>query len=334
MFYNNHELSYLSRDPYWLSVGWEVRDGEGGNSGNNTPSILWSQPEVVLYDRLDHTDRCANLSLVVPASRRTRSRTNFSFMQLFVSLLHYVWSRSPGYPDFVQDFGPNGTAAEGSWTVYITETQKTTARLHAVDDALIQGLLRQHFADEFPVTSLFNFSAGEKPINEPAFPVFSNFSAPSDGFAVAFAMDGQTATEDQVLLTTISSRFVSEQSSKQIYIRRRDFNVCFVVFRSAVLCSCRLARSGDGGIEVVRNASGSVVLTLNSATDTGATRTLATDPVCTEAINAPGARMSSYFVKCVNMDCANKKLWSVPIVLACIFFVLASNRPSRSVYQR
>lgn len=80
------------------------------------------------------------------------------------------------------------------------------ARLHPVDDALIQGLLRQHFADEFPAASLFNFSAGDKPVDEPAFPVFSNVSAPSDGFAVAFALDGQASTAEQVLLTTVAAR--------------------------------------------------------------------------------------------------------------------------------
>ena len=56
VYYNNHYTSYTERDPYFLTVGWEVVDNEGSD-GSTTPSILWSQPEVVLYDRSDHTDR-------------------------------------------------------------------------------------------------------------------------------------------------------------------------------------------------------------------------------------------------------------------------------------
>jgi len=67
----------------------------------------------------------------------------------------------PGYPDFVQDFGPNGTVTEQSWTLYITETQKTIARLHAVDTQLLQGLLSQHFVSEVPSGVVANLSAGE-----------------------------------------------------------------------------------------------------------------------------------------------------------------------------
>ena len=56
VYYNNHYTSYTERDPYFLTVGWEVVDTEASD-GSTTPSILWSQPEVVLYDRSDHTDR-------------------------------------------------------------------------------------------------------------------------------------------------------------------------------------------------------------------------------------------------------------------------------------
>ncbi len=134
LFYNNYDHSYTSRDPYFLSIGWEVLDGEGGN--NNTPSILWAQPEVVLYDRVDHTDR-------------------------------------PGYPDFVQDYEPASSSSAPSagggdasadvdvWTVFITETQKTAARLHKVDAGLIQGLLQQHFASSMPSGDVVMLAPGE-----------------------------------------------------------------------------------------------------------------------------------------------------------------------------
>lgn len=54
------------RDPYWLSAGWEVAGGGGA-----PPTVLWSQPEVALYDADDHTNR-------------------------------------PGYPDFITHRAPDG----------------------------------------------------------------------------------------------------------------------------------------------------------------------------------------------------------------------------------
>lgn len=74
LFFNNNMKSYLNRDPYWLAAGWEV---------NGT--VLWSQPEVVLYDAMDHTNR-------------------------------------PGYPDFIEHL-----SSDGSYDIFITETQKTGA---------------------------------------------------------------------------------------------------------------------------------------------------------------------------------------------------------------
>ncbi len=78
LFYNDHNDGYASnsRNPYWLACG---RESEG--------VILWSQPEIILYDRDDVDDR-------------------------------------PGYPDFIQD--------PLTGLIYITETQKTTARIHKV----------------------------------------------------------------------------------------------------------------------------------------------------------------------------------------------------------
>jgi hypothetical protein len=49
LYYNNHKTGYAanSRNPYWLAAGHEV-DGS---------TILWSQPEIALYDLLDPADR-------------------------------------------------------------------------------------------------------------------------------------------------------------------------------------------------------------------------------------------------------------------------------------
>jgi len=43
LYYNNKNGGSFGRDPYWLSCGIEVND-----------TILWSQPEIVLYDRSFH----------------------------------------------------------------------------------------------------------------------------------------------------------------------------------------------------------------------------------------------------------------------------------------
>ena len=47
LFYNNAGNSFGQRNPYWLACGIEAA-GSG---------ILWSQPEIVIYDRYNHGDR-------------------------------------------------------------------------------------------------------------------------------------------------------------------------------------------------------------------------------------------------------------------------------------
>ena len=69
----------------------------------------------------------------------------------------------PGYPDFIQDY----TNVNGSrqWTVHITETQKTLARLHTVERPLLQGLLAQHYAAEIPPDEAAVLTPGTHPTN-------------------------------------------------------------------------------------------------------------------------------------------------------------------------
>eukprot|EP00038_Savillea_parva_P004161 m.134704 g.134704 ORF g.134704 m.134704 type:complete len:790 (-) comp11396_c1_seq4:1552-3921(-) len=52
LFYNTHAQSYESRNPYWLSAGVEVASKPGAPA-----TILWSQPEVIIYDAENHDDR-------------------------------------------------------------------------------------------------------------------------------------------------------------------------------------------------------------------------------------------------------------------------------------
>ncbi|THF73596.1 exo-alpha-sialidase [Cohnella fermenti] len=93
MWFHNHGRSWLdnpveaykNRNPAWICGGVE-RDGH----------IVWSQPEIVLYD--DDLD------------------TRIS------------------YPDFIEDDG----------RYFITETQKTIARVHQVDNGLLEAVWSQH----------------------------------------------------------------------------------------------------------------------------------------------------------------------------------------------
>ena len=90
LYYNNNMKTYLNRDPYWLAAGWETNGTvimsplhTRVHSHIHRPAalintvvchsvdlhctlpvavrrlmqVLWSQPEVVLYDAMDHTNR-------------------------------------------------------------------------------------------------------------------------------------------------------------------------------------------------------------------------------------------------------------------------------------
>lgn len=97
LWFHNHgmdnratpSLAYQDRNPVWMCGGIE-KDGY----------ILWSQPEIVLYD--------------------DEPRTRIS------------------YPDFIEQ--------EGKY--FISETQKTIARIHEVDAALLEAMWNQHDNDE------------------------------------------------------------------------------------------------------------------------------------------------------------------------------------------
>ena len=110
---------YFDRDPYWLSAGFESADGR----------ILWSQPEVILYDRADHRG--------TPAG---------------------------GYPDFIvydaaDEKQPTASSQQRpGFSVAITAAQKgvrgefanSTASLHRVDADLLAGLFAQRSLSALP----------------------------------------------------------------------------------------------------------------------------------------------------------------------------------------
>jgi len=108
LFYNNGDPSFGSRNPYWLAAG--VEDAASGE-------VLFSQPEVLLYYAPLYEE---------PFPGGTR----------------------PGYPDIVEDAAAPATPAcpaprGAGCTVFVTETNKTQARVHGIDPGFLAALLAQ-----------------------------------------------------------------------------------------------------------------------------------------------------------------------------------------------
>ena len=166
LYFNNNGKSFVSRDPYWLAAGHEVPGVAGG-----PPTVLWSQPEVALYDASDHTDR-------------------------------------PGYPDFIT----HTDSATGEWAVYITETQKTVARIHRVDNKLLTGLFGQHNASSLAQGAALELDAQKRVphVPTPRFPSFDGNGSSSGpvgvggaGFAFSLWLENHHLSKPgQVLLSS------------------------------------------------------------------------------------------------------------------------------------
>ena len=108
-----------SRNPYWLAAGW--------SDGVSNTTIVWSEPEVVLYS---HT-----------AADRI------------------------GYPDlfYAEAAASQQTTSDGrNQSLYMTETNKEVARLHVIDASLVAGLKHQRTNAQRPQRPdwISNASAG------------------------------------------------------------------------------------------------------------------------------------------------------------------------------
>jgi hypothetical protein len=122
LFYFNSVLSYDPRDPYWLVSGIE-QDGE----------IRFSQPEIVLYDYENVKDL-------------------------------------PGYPDFIEVFyhpvilhilstsGQTWYTLQDNNTIYITETNKSVARVHPIDAQMLSFLFAQNTSAQNASNPALTFS--------------------------------------------------------------------------------------------------------------------------------------------------------------------------------
>lgn len=159
LWYNNGEKTFYERVPYWLSVG--VEDAARGE-------VLFSQPEVYLYDALNqgHGD-------------------------------NYTAADRPGYPDIVVDPSaaavatptcptPDGTGC----TTFVTETNKTIARTHGIPPDFLAALLLQDTVATAATAGLaltFNTqSRGARFKTPPITPFEPTAGAFQAGFAVEF----------------------------------------------------------------------------------------------------------------------------------------------------
>eukprot|EP00040_Diaphanoeca_grandis_P019268 m.101663 g.101663 ORF g.101663 m.101663 type:complete len:791 (+) comp27342_c0_seq1:36-2408(+) len=82
VFYNNAHISYAgdSRNPYWLSVGHEV-------SGS---TVLWSQPEIVLYNNTDPIDRPGYPDFITNTDEQGNLQVWLTETQKTISRIHPI----------------------------------------------------------------------------------------------------------------------------------------------------------------------------------------------------------------------------------------------------
>ncbi len=111
------------------------------------------------------------------------------------------------YPDLVEEGGH----------YFVTETQKTIARLHQLDGRMLEKLFSQHESCEIAGDELALDIQGEALQPEIAFPRFNDFFVPDEssedrpgiptrtGFSIEATLEVAPATSNQVLLDTLSS---------------------------------------------------------------------------------------------------------------------------------
>ena len=158
---------FFERNPYWLSIGVE-------NAARR--EILFSQPEIFLYDALHQGDG-ENGTI----------------------------SDRPGYPDIVVDENARSVACP-TCTVFVTETNKTVARTHGIPSDFLNALLAQDTiatATTAGVTLTFNVTSFGTRFKTPIITPFSPVGSFQAGFTVEFWLDRWTGGNDVVIGQTL-----------------------------------------------------------------------------------------------------------------------------------
>lgn len=110
--------------------------------------ILWSQPELVLYDRYEHAREAG------------------------------------GYPDFIE--------SPKTGAIYITETQKDTARIHKIGSGLLHALWTQHNVSSV-ATGAALVVAGKGSHPAPKFGALGVWTHAGQGFTIEMVVTGHAA---------------------------------------------------------------------------------------------------------------------------------------------
>lgn len=146
LYYNSAWEGYANRDPYWLTSGIEA---------NGT--VLWSQPEVGLYDRSIHTGTSGG-----------------------------------GYPDLVQ--GDDGSVSITCTTKYMSDPPPSEARVHKIDPHLLSLLLNQHKVVDVAAGAIAKWSHGGQPqvvkLEDSLPPAFGILNQTMQGFAIDLVAHG------------------------------------------------------------------------------------------------------------------------------------------------
>eukprot|EP00117_Sycon_ciliatum_P020551 scpid33968/ scgid0848/ len=104
----------------------------------------------------------------------------------------------PGYPDFIE--------IPSTGQIFITETQKTTARLHEINKLLLSNLWEQHNSTTVASDYAAKYEKSDSKIMPMAsLPTFGNYTREDDyvqGFTVLFWLEPLQATNTQTLLTS------------------------------------------------------------------------------------------------------------------------------------
>jgi len=120
LYYSNSETGYSggSRNPYWLALGTEVAPAAGG-----APDVVWSQPEVVLYDRLYPEDRpgypdmlvrASDGAVVITETNKSVARTHVVAAETVAALLRQRTQRLPATRGQVARLGASPKGAPGN----------------------------------------------------------------------------------------------------------------------------------------------------------------------------------------------------------------------------
>ena len=143
------------RNPYWLAAGIE----ECGEpcSGSMTGTVLWSQPEIALFVRGTGID--AHLGTLTPNAEAG-------------GYADFVWLRRDG---------------EAEPALFITETDKSVARIHRVEKELLDGLFAQHRTTAIAREPAVALSGGSQVVDALEFPAVFG-ATPGSGWSVALLL--------------------------------------------------------------------------------------------------------------------------------------------------